>query len=98
MPLHAQRQGFQAAQHKKTVERASDCADRILQKRDFIGEFFTFADQKNAAHQIGMPNEIFSGGIDDDIVASFVSALNPKRHNGVSVSRNDFTMWWNFCD
>src|ERR1700751_233804 len=36
MPLHAERQRFQTSQYKKTIERSSDCADRILQKRDSL--------------------------------------------------------------
>ena len=44
MSFHAQRQRFQTAQHKKTVERTGDCADRILQKRNLIAEFLVFAD------------------------------------------------------
>src|SRR6476620_12629572 len=40
MPFQAERQRFQAAQNKKTIERAGHGAHRILQKRNLISEFF----------------------------------------------------------
>ena len=52
MPLHAQRQGFQAAHGEKTVERSCDRADGVLQKRNLIAELFVFADDDDAAHQV----------------------------------------------
>src|SRR5882762_11504829 len=77
MPLQAERQRFQAAQNKKTIERAGDGADRILQKRNLISEFLVFPNNGNTAHQIGMSVQIFRRGMHNDIEPRFNRSLDP---------------------
>src|SRR5262249_49521166 len=77
MPLHAKRQRFQTAQNKKTVERACDRADRILQERNLISEFLVFANNYDATYQIGMPVQIFRRRMHNDIKPRFNRPLNP---------------------
>ena len=55
MPLQSKRQRFQAAQNKKTIERAGNRAHRILQKRNLISEFLVFPNNGNTAPATGPP-------------------------------------------
>ena len=90
MPLHAKRQRFQAAQNKKTIERAGNRADRILQKRNLISEFLVFPNNGNAAHQIGMPVQIFRCGMHNDIEPRFNRSLDPRSSERIIANRNQF--------
>ena len=98
MPLHAQRQSLQATQHKKAIERAGNCADRILKERDLVGEFLVFADHDNTADQIRMPIEIFGSGVHDDVEASFDRTLNPRSRKCVIANGNNFALARDLCD
>src|SRR4029453_10777750 len=79
MALYAERQRFQAAQHKKTVERAGDCTDRALQERNLIEEFLIIADDHHSAYYIGMTVQILRCGMHHDVESGLNRALNPRR-------------------
>src|SRR5262249_59602934 len=90
MSLDAKRQRFQAAQNKKTIERASDCADRVLQKRNLISELLLVSEYNNTAHQIGMPVQIFRRRMHNDVEPRFNWSLNPWSCERVVTNRNQF--------
>ena len=77
MPFHPQRQCFQSAQGEKTVERARNRADRVLQKRDLIAELLVFTDDNDAADHVGVAVQIFGGGMNHHVEAEFDRPLNP---------------------
>jgi hypothetical protein len=79
MALHSERQRFQTAQHKKTVERAGDCADRVLQECNLIGEFLVVAGYDYSAYQIGMTVQILCRRMHHDVESGLNRALNPRR-------------------
>src|ERR1043166_9180682 len=92
MSLHAESQRFQTAQHKKTVENARDCADRVLQKRNLIGEFLVVADYGHSPYQIGMAVQILRGRMHDDVESVLDRALNPRSCKCVIANRDDFVL------
>src|SRR5438034_11256117 len=101
MPLHTERQRFQTAQDKKTIERAGDCADRILQECNLISELLVFANDNNAAHEIGMPVQIFRRGMHDNVEARLDWTLDPGsgkcvvgRSEERRVGKECRSRWW----
>src|SRR5215831_12981033 len=90
MSLHAKRQRFQTAQNEKTIERASDRADRILQERNLISELLVFSNNNNAAYQIGMPVQIFRCGMHNDIEPRFNRSLDPWSSERIIANGNQF--------
>ena len=98
MPFHPQRQCFQSAQRQETVERSRNCADRILQKRDLVGQLLIFTDNNNAADHVGVPVQVFGGGMDHHVKAGFDRPLNPWRSKGVIRNADDLFFARNFRD
>src|SRR6476659_9959957 len=90
MPLQAKRQRFQAAQNKKTIERAGNGAHRILQEGNLISEFLIFPYNGNTADEIGMPIQIFRCGMQNDIEPRFDRALDPWSRERIIANRNQF--------
>src|SRR5439155_25366683 len=78
MPLHAERQRFQTAQDKKTVKCAGDRADRILQECNLISALLVFANDDAAAHEIGMPVQLFRRGMHDNVEAGLDWGWDPR--------------------
>src|SRR5215472_13890996 len=91
MSLHAKRQGFQAAQNKKTIEGTGNRADRILQESNLIGQFLIFSNNNDATDQIGMPVQILRGGMHHDIEPRFNRSLDPWSSERVIANRNQFS-------
>ena len=98
MPFHPQRQCFQSAERQETVEGSRDCADRILQERDLIGQLLIFTDNNDAADHVGMPVQIFRGGMDHHVEAGFDRSLNPGRSKGVIGNADDLFFARNLRD
>ena len=83
MPLHAQRQGFQAAQDHEAVERAGNRADGVLQ----ITQPLANSPPRHTATPPPMTSEwpfkVLGRRMDDDIETVFQRSLRPGRGEGV---------------
>ncbi len=82
VPLHAQRQGFQAAQDHEAVERAGDRADGVLQVTQPLGQL-PATTYRYAADDIGMAVQVLGRRMDDDIETGFQRSLRPRRGEGI---------------
>src|SRR5215471_4338386 len=98
MPLYTKRQGLQASQDEKTIERASDCADRILQKCNLISEFLVFPNNDHAADQVGMTVQIFRCGMHNDIKTRFNRSLDPWSSERIIANGNQLSFACDFRD
>ena len=83
MPLHAQRQGLEAAQRQKRIERTLNGADRVLQKLEALAQFGVVADDRHAADHVGMAVEIFRGRMHDEVEAMLERTLHIGAGEGV---------------
>src|SRR6516165_4548141 len=90
MSLHSERQRFQAAENEKAIERACDCADRVLQECNLISEFLVFPNNDDAAYKIGMPVQIFRRRMHDYIEPRFNRSLNPWSSERIIANGNQF--------
>ena len=98
MTLHSQRERFQTAQHKKTVERALNGADRVLQEPHPIAELFVVPDDRDAADHIGVSIQIFRRRMNRDVETELERPLDPRRRKRVVRYRKDLLLARNFRD
>jgi hypothetical protein len=82
MPLHAQGQGFQAAQRQEAVKGTGNRANGVLQITQPFGPFPTPA-HGNPANDVGMTIQILGRGMHHDVEAIFQGPLRPGRGEGV---------------
>jgi len=61
----------------------------FCRKRDLIGQFLIFTDNNNAADHVGVPVQVFGGGMDHHVKAGFDRPLNPWRSKGVIRNADD---------
>src|SRR5437870_1459554 len=89
MALHSQRQRLQTSQDEKTVERARDRADRVLQKPHSIAEVLVIANNGNASDHVGVTVQIFGCGMNNNVETEFDRSLDPRRGKGVVGNRKN---------
>ena len=86
MALHADGQGFHAAQGQKAVERAGNRAHRVLQEAQLLAPFglaFFRADDGDAADDVRVAVQILGGRMHDDIKTVFQGALHQRAGEGI---------------
>src|SRR4051794_32409439 len=76
MTFHPKRERFQTAQRQETVERSSNRADRVLQKRNLVAQLLVFTDDNDPADHVGMAVQIFRRGMNDHVEAELDRALH----------------------
>ena len=86
MALHADGQGFYAAQGQEAVERPGNRAHRILQKAQLLAPFrlaFFRADDGDAADDVRVAVQVLGGRVHDDVEAVFQRALHQRAGEGI---------------
>src|SRR6202030_2125605 len=89
MPLHPQRERFQTAQYQKTVERARNRADRVLEEPHSIAKFLVLSDHSHATDDVGVTVQIFGCRMDHEVKTKFDRPLDPWRGEGVVGDRKN---------
>ena len=82
VPVHADAEGLDAAQHQPGVERAGDRAHRVLVVGQPLAELGVGDDQR-AADDVGVPAEVLRRRVDDDVGAERQRLLQVGRGEGV---------------
>ena len=90
MTFHSQRECLQSAEREKAVERSGNRAHGVLQKCDLIAELLVFPDHNDAANHIGVPVQIFRGGMNDHVEAELDRALHPGAGESVVGNADGF--------
>ena len=88
----------QTALSEDDLGDAGDCADRILQKRNLLGEFLLLTNHRHTTHQIGMSVQIFRRRMHNDIEPRFDRSLDPRSGKRVVGNRNDLLFACDFRD
>ena len=88
MPLHAERQGAQAAQREKAAERIEHAAGGVLQEAQPVDEIGVVAHDRGAADDVGMAADVFGHRMDDDVEAELQRPLHRGRSEGIVGDRD----------
>jgi len=80
---HAQRKCLDAPQHEEAVEQSGDRTDRVLQKRQPLGQFGVLADDSNATNHVGVAVQILGRRVDNRAATMVERALHIGTGEGV---------------
>ena len=89
MPLHAQREGLEAAQGEERIERAGHRADGVLQKSQPLGELRISAHHQHAVDDVRVAAEILGARVHDQVEAELERPLQVGSREGVVGGREN---------